>query len=195
MKLLLSGKSLSFHLLRYAGVGPAYRTYLVFFQVLGNSQAVRGLKYILSKKQATHFDMMGARYYGTLAYLARGKWQVEVSPKEVQGVTMHLLTAYIPFGSWGANEERYFFVAPGRPGPAQHDVLFRRWAEQFTPYPIPPSLSLAHVLRGADWAGSNDEAPVLVSEGKGLGETPDPWVVAIKTEAFEEILREVSYAA
>ena len=197
MKMLVNGKSLSFHLLRYAGLGPAYQTHLVFFQVLGDAQAIRGLKYILDKRQSTHFTLYTTDYYGTMAALARGTWQVEVVPKNVQGIPLTLLTASLPFGAWGYNDDRYFFVTPGKPNPSKHDALFRQWAERFTPYPIPPSLSLRHVLADSRWRdGDNDDAvPVLTTAGKGLGDTFNPWVVAIKPKAFEEILEEVSYAA
>ena len=201
MKLAVSGKSVSLTLLRYAGIGPTYAPALAFFQGIGDSQAVRAFKYILTKRQSQALELFSPpETWGSVASLPRGNWQVEIKPHVVQGVTMHLLTAYLPFGTWGYNGEWYFFVTPGMPS-AHHDRLLRQWANEYTPYPIPPGLSIMALLDKAsidchgEYENADAEIPVLVGKGKKLGNTPTPWVLAIKPEAFEEVLKEGSYAA
>jgi len=188
MKLMV--KDVSLDLLSVAGLGPEYGRTLVYFQGVGYAQAVRAFQYTLRKRQGTPLDFHDAGVYGVNNYLARGEWRMKVEPFTIQGVQLQLLTAYIPFGAWGYNGSRYFFVAPGSPG-VWHDDLFHRWAENFTPYPIPENLSLESVLARR---GYDEDAGVIVNQGKSAGGTT-PWVVAIKPETLEEILKEASYAA
>jgi len=176
------------NLLAVAGLGPSYGRTLVYFQAIGHNQAVRAFQYVLRKRQSKPLDFHDLGIYGATNYLARGEWRVEVKPHDIQGVRMQLLTAYIPRGAY-LNREHYFFITPGEPG-VWHDNIFRRWAEAFTPYPIPNTLSLTDVLRYREY---DEDADVIVSEGKGIGGRA-PWIVAIKPEALEKVLKEVSYA-
>lgn len=201
MKLSIEGKDISLYLLRYVGVGQPAHPNLVFFQGIGDSQAVRGFKYILTRRQKAMLDLYAPPItWGSVAWLARGNWQMETKPHQVQGITMHLLTAYLPFGTWGGDDERYFFVTPGMPG-MHHDCLLRQWANEHTPYPVPPEMSVMRLLDKAvsDYSGEYEsedpEVPVLVAKGRALGNSPTPWLLAVKPEALENTLKEVSYAS
>jgi len=193
MKIMVYDRDISLHLLRFAGVGDYYAQRLVFFQALGDSQAVRGMKYILTRRQRSHVFSIFA-HMNLIARPAYGRWLVETKATQVQGVTLHLLTAYLPLGTWPGSDERYFFVAPGEPGP-RHDNLLRRWAHEFTPYPIPPTLSISSLLEmartpyGDGYVFDDEGAPVLVGRGEGA------WALAVQPRAFEEILKEVSHAS
>ena len=179
----LTVKDVTASLLRFARVGPEYGQHLVFFQIVGNDQVTRAFQYVLARRQSESFKIAYG-YTAYPAYLVRGKWQIKVEPIEAQGVSLRLLTAYIPKGTW-EDEEYFFFVTQGPPTSPDHDELFRRWAEQFTPYPIPPSLTVESTM----WRSVTFEGQSVVHA------EPRPHVLAIKPSAFEEILQEVSHAS
>jgi len=95
----------------------------------------------------------------------------------------------LPFGQL-YDQERFFFIVPDQPLPETHDTLFRRWAEQYTPYPVPPNLSLHNLLQ---YEGVSTDAPVLLNRGRAVVQ-PDPWTIAFTPEALESALKEVSHA-
>jgi len=187
----LKAKDAALEILAYAGRGPEYGRRLMYFRGLGDPQAIRAFQYILKKRQSAPLDFYGDGLYGATFYLARGEWRVTVTPYEFQGVRMALLTAYLPKGEY-TGEEWYHFIAPGNLG-VWHNDIFQRWAENFTPYPIPPYLSIGHVLDYADIRECNgEESGVDVVPGIARVGATTPYMLAFTPQAFENILKEAS---
>ena len=179
--MLLTVKDVTVFVPRLAGIGMEWGRGLVFFQAVGNDQAIRAMQYVLKRRQSE--QLLLSRWSSSIPqYLVRGKWQVKVEQMEVQGVNMRLLTAYIPKGTW-EGEEYYFFVTQGQPS-TEHDDLFRRWAEEHMPYPIPPFLGAHHL----DHFLPN----VRIAKGRSALDENPPYVVAFTGRDFEILLEEVT---
>jgi len=190
----LKAKDAALEVLSYVGRGPEAGRQLMYFRGLGDPQAVRAFQYVLKKRQSTPLDFTGQGLYGATYYLARGEWRVQVEPYDLQGARVAILTAYLPKGGW-VNKEWFYFVVPGEPG-VWHDDLFRRWAENFTPYPIPPELSVEDVLRYRDRREySGEESEVAVVPGVARPGVTRPYMLTFTPQALENILKEVTSAA
>lgn len=175
-------KDITLEVLRFGGVGPAHSPRLVFLQLLGNAQEIRGARYAISKGNIPMTLYAPPTIWGGVARLGRGAWRVAVEPRPVQGVPFYLMTAFLPQGVIDG-EEYFIFVTPGRPDAGKHDPLFRRWANEFTPYPVPPSLSLADLEH-------LDPSLFMVGVGKAREPLPTPWVIALKPQGLQRLLEE-----
>lgn len=204
MRLKVLDKSLALDIARlgYAQHGP-FATIAFVDGLARSAQEARGWLYFFRKRTSLPVTISGTSREGlSLPRLARGKWQVQSSPVTIQGVTMHRITAYLPRGTWrGGNKEHYFVVLQGHYAfdPWVHlpadlipvwDEQIRRWAENFTPYPIPRHFGVRHLLAG--WRLYSDQAAPLKGywvggDLTGMYFTDEVLAAALAAAAKEEV--------